>query len=152
MKPVLKYGFLATAVLSLLFVTLPAQGLLNPHIKPEPCGSCHTQVPTEEDGRNGDYYLLKDSIDDTCHVCHELTCCMPGNQHGGNHPSNIKDWDWDKFRRPKTLPLFAGYITCSTCHLHGKPDGPSYKLVRIVKIDGKKIDWSQICTDCHVGY
>jgi hypothetical protein len=24
-------------------------------------------------------------------------------------------------------------------------------MVRIVKIDGKKIDWTELCHDCHVG-
>lgn len=126
--------------------------LLNPHIKPEPCGSCHTKVPTEEEGQMGEYFLLKETIDDTCHVCHEKTCCKPGSLHGINHPSNIDDWDWKLFRRPKTLPLYGGFITCSTCHLHSVPDGDSFKMVRIVKIDGKKIDWTALCTDCHVGY
>jgi len=136
-----------------LVVSSPrAVGLLNPHIKPEPCGSCHTKVPTEEEGRSGEYFLLKESIDDTCHICHEYTCCKPGSLHGTNHPSNINSWDRSLFRRPRTLPLFNGYITCVTCHLHSKPDTPSFKMVRIVKIDGKRIDWSELCTDCHVGY
>src|SRR5512139_867418 len=143
----------ALAVATLVIVSLrDSHGLLNPHIKPEPCGSCHTKVPTEEDGRTGDYFLLKDRIDDTCHICHEKTCCKPGSLHGTNHPSNIDRWDWKKFRRPKILPLHNGFITCSTCHVHSKPDGPSYKMVRIVKIDGKRIDWTELCRDCHEGY
>ncbi|MBI5904259.1 MAG: hypothetical protein HZB86_01690 [Deltaproteobacteria bacterium] len=129
-----------------------SHGVLNPHVKPEPCGSCHTKVPTEAEGRAGDYFLLKDTIDDTCHVCHEKTCCKPGSLHGKNHPSNIDRWDRKLFRRPKSLPLHNGFITCNTCHLHTKPDGPSYMMVRIVKIDGKSIDWSKLCTDCHEGY
>lgn len=127
-------------------------GLLNPHIKPEPCGSCHTKVPSGEEGQSGEYFLLKDTIDETCHVCHEKTCCKPGSLHGASHPSNIRDWDWEIMKRPKTLPLFDGYITCSTCHLHSKPEGDTFKMVRIVKIDGKKIDWTDLCTDCHVDY
>ena len=121
-------------------------GLLNPHIKPEPCGSCHTKIPGKEDYK---FFLLKDTIDETCHVCHEKVCCKPGSLHGINHPSHIRNWDWKIMRRPKTLPLYDGYITCSTCHLHSKPDGPSYKMVRLVKIDGKRIDWTELCTDCH---
>lgn len=148
-------SFLLTALMSIILAaglmgTSPA--LINPHLKPEPCDSCHTQVPTKEEGAAGDYHLLKETIDDTCHVCHETTCCKPGSLHGINHPSNVNKWDFKLFRRPKTLPLFEGYITCSTCHLHSIPDGPSYKMVRIVKIDGKKIDWTELCTDCHVGY
>jgi len=142
----------ALAVAVLLTASPDSRALLNPHVKPEPCGSCHTKVPTEDDGRVGDYFLLKDSIDDTCHICHEKTCCKPGSLHGTSHPSNIDRWDWKKFRRPKTLPLHNGFITCNTCHVHTKPDGLSYKMVRIVKIDGKKIDWTGLCTDCHVDY
>jgi hypothetical protein len=141
------------AVALLLAVSYRDSGsTVNPHIKPEPCASCHTKVPTEADGRVGDYFLLKDSIDDTCHVCHETTCCKPGSLHGSSHPSNIDKWDWKLFRRPKTLPLHNGFITCNTCHMHTKPDGPSYKLVRIVKMDGKMIDWTELCRDCHVNY
>lgn len=137
-------------VTSLLAVThRDSHGLLNPHIKPEPCGSCHTKVPTDKDH---EYFLLKDTIDETCHICHEKTCCKPGSLHGISHPSNIDRWDWKLFRRPKTLPLHNGFITCNTCHLHTKPDGPSYKMVRVVKIDGKRIDWTELCRDCHLGY
>jgi len=143
-------GVLAAAVL--LAASPDSRALLNPHIKPEPCESCHTKVPTEADGSAGNYFLLKDSIDDTCHVCHETTCCKPGSLHGRSHPSNIDKWDLKLFRSPKTLPLHNGFITCNTCHLHTKPDGTSYKLVRIVNIDGKKIDWTNLCSDCHVGY
>ncbi|GAB4368286.1 MAG: hypothetical protein Kow00128_13530 [Deltaproteobacteria bacterium] len=127
-------------------------GLLNPHLPPEPCGSCHANVPTEAEGRAGEYFLLKDTIDATCHICHETTCCKPGSLHGINHPSDIDTWDRKLFRKPKTLPLFGGYITCSTCHLHSRPEGASYKLVRIVRIDARKIDWTELCVDCHVGY
>lgn len=141
---------LAAAV---LLAASPETGaLLNPHVKPEPCESCHTKVPTEADGKSGDYFLLQDTIDDTCHVCHEKTCCKPGSIHGVNHPSNIDKWDWKKFRRPKTLPLHNGFITCNTCHLHTRPDGPSYKMLRIVLIDGKRIDWTDLCRDCHTEY
>ncbi len=127
-------------------------GVVNPHIQNDSCGSCHARIPTESDGRVGDYFLLKDTIDDTCHICHENSCCKPGSLHGSNHPSNIDKWDRKLFRRPKTLPLHNGFITCNTCHLHSRPDNPSFKMVRIVKIDGKKIDWTDLCTDCHVGY
>lgn len=145
---------LSLAFAILFSFTASAFGLLNPHIKPEPCDSCHRKVPTEEEGQAGDFFLLKDTIDDTCHICHEYSCCKPGSLHAPNrnHPSNIDRWDRTKFRRPKTLPLFNGYITCSTCHVHSKPVGPSYKLVRIVQVDGLKIDWTALCTDCHVDY
>ncbi len=139
-------------LLALHFTPFPAGAVLNPHVKPEPCGSCHTRVPTQEEGEAGDYHLLKDTIDDTCQVCHVAKCCSPGSLHGISHPSNIKDWDWKVFRRPKTLPLHNGYITCSTCHFHSIPEGPSFKMVRIVSVEGKKIDWTGLCRDCHSGY
>jgi hypothetical protein len=139
-------------VLLLVFSSASAFALLNPHVKPEPCGSCHTKTPTKDDGGAGNYFLLKDTIDDTCHVCHETVCCKPGSLHGFNHPSDVDKWDWKKFRRPKTLPLHNGKITCSTCHFHSIPEGDSYKMVRIVKIDGKSIDWTELCHDCHVDY
>jgi len=40
---------LAAAVL--LTASPESRALLNPHLKPEPCESCHTKVPTEADGR-----------------------------------------------------------------------------------------------------
>jgi nitrate/TMAO reductase-like tetraheme cytochrome c subunit len=137
------------AVLFLAGISAVASGLLNPHIKPEPCGSCHTKVPSKEDGQAGNYFLLKDTIDATCHACHEYDCCKPGSLHGFNHPSDISRWDWKKFRRPKTLPLHNGKITCNTCHFHTVPDAPSYKMVRII---GGKQDSSDLCTDCHLDY
>ncbi|MBI5419695.1 MAG: hypothetical protein HZA60_06385 [Deltaproteobacteria bacterium] len=140
------------AVFFLACISIAAFGVLNPHIEPPQCDSCHKKIPTEEEAAAGHYFLLKDTIDDTCHICHEKTCCKPGSLHGINHPSNIKDWDRKYFRKPKTLPLHNGYITCNTCHLHRMPGGNQYKMVRIVKIDGKKIDWTDLCTDCHIGY
>ena len=146
----MRYLLLCVVAACVLLIGSPdSLAVVNPHIKPEPCESCHTKVPTEADGRAGDYFLIKESIDGTCHVCHEQTCCKPGSLHGISHPSNIDKWDWKKFRRPKTLPLHNGFITCNTCHLHTMPDGPSYKMVRIVIADGKRIDWTALCLDCH---
>ncbi|MCL5885277.1 MAG: hypothetical protein M1377_08080 [Deltaproteobacteria bacterium] len=146
----MRYLLLCVLAACVLLTASPdSRAVLNPHIKPEPCDSCHAKIPTEADGRVGDYFLIKESIDETCHVCHERTCCKPGSLHGINHPSNINKWDWKKFRRPKTLPLHNGFITCNTCHLHTIPDGPSYKMVRIVIADGKRIDWTGLCLDCH---
>lgn len=140
------------AAVLLLSASFRSPAVINPHVKPESCESCHTKIPTAADGDRGEYFLLKESIDETCHICHEKTCCKPGSLHGSGHPSNIDRWDRGKFRKPKSLPLHNGFFTCNTCHLHAKPDGPSFKMVRIVKIDGKKIDWSDLCTDCHAGY
>lgn len=131
-----------------------AVGLLNPHIKPEPCESCHRKIPNEDETRAGDYFLLKDTIDATCHICHEYTCCKVGSLHekNRNHPSDIDSWDSDIARKPRDLPLHNGFITCNTCHLHTKPDGEDYKLVRLVKISTMKNDWTELCMDCHVDY
>lgn len=145
----LRYVF---PVLFLVFSSASAFALLNPHVKPEPCNSCHTKVPTKADGEAGNLFLLKDSIDDTCMVCHEKKCCKPGDLGHLGHPSGIDKWDMKKFRRPVTLPLYDGKITCSTCHFHSVPEGDSYKMVRIVKVDMKKIDWTELCHDCHIDY
>lgn len=143
---------IALLAVILLFASVSAFALLNPHIKPEPCDSCHAKVPTKEDGEKEDFFLLKDDIDALCHVCHEKKCCKPGDLGHLGHPSGIEKWDTKKFRRPKTLPLYEGKITCTTCHFHSRQDGTDYKMVRIVKIDGKKIDWTDLCHDCHIGY
>jgi hypothetical protein len=144
--------YLLLPFMMLAVAAASASGVLNPHVEPASCPSCHTKVPTVEEGQAGEYFLIKDTIDDTCHVCHEKTCCKPGSLHGVNHPSNIDTWDRAKFRTPKTLPLYGGYITCDTCHLHRAAQGSTYKLVRIVTVDGLKIDWTALCHDCHLDY
>ncbi len=130
------------------------RGLLNPHVPPESCDSCHLKIPTEDEAGSGEYFLLKDTIDATCHVCHEYACCNVGSLHEKhrNHPSNIRNWDTEFAREPKKLPLHNGYITCNTCHLHRKNESGDYKMVRIVKIGNSKIDWTELCADCHVDY
>ncbi len=141
------------SVTFLLVLAQPRFGhaIIDPHQKPETCTSCHSQVP---DGpvAGSDYMLLRDSIDDTCHICHEYDCCKLYSLGGHNHPSNIDRWDRKKLKRPKTLPLFRGYITCNTCHLHRKPNAGGYKMIRIVSVDMDRIDWTGLCQDCHVGY
>lgn len=131
-----------------------AAGLINPHVEPAQCGSCHTRVPTDEEAAQGKYLLLKEGIDETCEICHPYTCCAVGSLHEKehNHPSNINRWDTTKFRRPKTLPLFDGYITCDTCHFHRVPKENSYKLVRIAVVTQTLHDWAGLCRDCHSDY
>lgn len=146
----LRYLLLPAVMLAVAAVS--ARAVLNPHVEPASCPSCHTKTPTAAEGQAGDYFLIKETIDDTCHVCHEKTCCKPGSLHGVNHPSNIDRWDRTRFREPKTLPLFAGYITCDTCHFHRQAQASTYKLIRIVLVDGKRIDWTALCVDCHLGY
>src|SRR5512143_3713956 len=144
--------YLLLPVMMIAVAAASARGLVNPHVEPATCPSCHTKAPTAEEATSGDYFLVKDTIDDTCHVCHEYSCCKPSSLHGQNHPSNIDKWDRKLFRTPKTLPLFNGFITCDTCHYHRNAQGNTYKLVRIVNVDGKKIDWTELCHDCHVDY
>jgi hypothetical protein len=140
------------AVAVLLAAAADSRALLNPHIKPEPCESCHVKVPTKADGRAGNYFLLKETIDDTCHVCHEKTCCKAGTLHHFEHPSNIDQWDKTRFKAPKTLKLYGGFITCSTCHDHSIPAGESFKMVRLAQRDGMRIEWVRLCRDCHTSF
>jgi len=125
---------------------------LNPHVKPEPCLSCHTKVPSDEEARAGKYFHIKKTIDATCKVCH--TCCKVGRMHlEMNHPSDVDDWDRSRFTAPQSLPLHNGKITCNTCHLHRAPDEPTIHMLRKVKVgDRFGFDWSELCRDCHVGY
>ena len=102
----------AVAILLLLsllpFPDSRAEEMINPHVKPEVCDACHIKVPTADDGERGDYFLAKETIDATCQVCHEYSCCKRGALGQFNHPSNISRWDWSKFRRPRVLPLYGG--------------------------------------------
>jgi len=128
--------------------------IINPHEEPASCGSCHAKVPTAQDAENGDYFLLAETIDGTCHICHPYDCCRIGALTGHNHPSNVDKWDVEKFTEPKTLPLFEGLITCNTCHYHRKNDvpGQDYKLVRQVEVKLDSVDWTRLCSDCHSDY
>ena len=141
--------FRLVPILALAAVPLFARAADNPHVEPAKCLSCHTQVPTAAEGQAGDYHLTKDSIDETCKVCHPYGCCTLGSLPGSNHPSNINSWDRSLFTRPKTLPLFNGYITCDTCHFYREAQGSPYRLVRIVRAEPDYFDWTELCTDCH---
>ena len=142
---VLGQGVLLTLQLS---TPVTRAGLLNPHLKPEPCLSCHTKVPTKEEARAGEYFCVRDTIDATCGVCHLA-------HQGGkrNHPSDFDDWSHSLFSAPMTLPLYDGKITCNTCHLHRLPDEPTIYMLRKVMVrEGFGPDWSELCHDCHVDY
>ncbi len=133
--------------------TMAEVQIINPHLEPpEHCGSCHVAVPTPEQLEAEEYNLIKDSVDETCHVCHPYDCCRLYALKGHNHPSNVSKWDVEKFTEPKTLPLHNGLITCNTCHFHRKPDGPSYRMVRIIDIGLQRVDWTGLCRDCHINY
>ncbi len=124
---------------------------MNPHVEPDACDACHTKVPTESDIAAGNYFLARGTIVETCAPCHEEMVCRPGSEHL-NHPCGIDKWNPETCSGPTALPLFDGFFTCLTCHLHTKPEGPDYKMVRIVTIEGKDVDWSGLCRDCHVNY
>jgi len=138
-----------------VFVAVPltaAAALVNPHVMPEPCLSCHTKVPDRAETEAGRYFLIKPGIDDTCKTCHE--CCRVGMLHREmNHPSDSAEWDRSRFQKPKSLPLHDGKITCNTCHLHRASASPTVHLLRKVRVgDRFGTDWSELCRDCHVGY
>jgi hypothetical protein len=130
-----------------------AAGILDPHREPARCFSCHRDVPEEGSVRAGDLALLAPTIDETCAICHGAVCCEPAARHR-NHPTSIDRWNDRNFRRPRTLPLFDGYITCATCHLHRYRDQPGNRLLlRIVKeLGDDKYDWTELCHDCHTDY
>jgi hypothetical protein len=127
---------------------------MNPHADPDACGSCHnTRPPTKEEGAAGEYRLLGGSIDATCHICHTKMCCEVNALHRFDHPSDVNRWDTAKFRKPKSLPLFDGYITCSTCHRHEvTKDDPKCAMVRICNRTLSRIEWIDLCKDCHTQY
>jgi len=128
--------------------------IIDPHAEPSKCSSCHSETPTEEDVLSGELHLLGDSIDETCHICHPYDCCRINSLKGHNHPSNVSKWDVENFTEPETLPLFDGMITCNTCHYHKMADVPgrNYRMVRLVDVTLERVDWTRLCSDCHVGY
>ena len=125
--------------------------IINPHLEPANCGSCHSENPTEEDVISGEYRLLADTIDETCHICHPYDCCRINSLKGHNHPSDVDKWDVDRFTEPENLPLYDGYITCNTCHYHRMSDvpGQNHRMVRLVQVTLDRIDWTRLCLDCH---
>ncbi len=143
-----------------LLLIMPAPGLqadthiriIDPHTRPENCISCHSSEPTEVDVENGEYRLLGDSIDNTCHICHPYDCCRINSLKRHNHAIGLDDWDKEKFKEPEALPLYAVKITCLTCHYHKKPETPDYKMIRLVSVELEKVDWTALCVDCHQGY
>jgi len=40
-------------------------------------------------------------------------------------------------------------LTCNTCHLHRRPQGRDYKLVRLVEFTPTGVQWTNLCQDCH---
>ena len=147
---------------SLLVEHADAAEIVNPHdtSKPKFCLNCHTEeIYAKNCNEPEGYCLLAGSVDGLCLTCHiKEECCKPGLTHlpkihlgMKNHPSNVEASDIPSAYYPKTLPLHQGRITCRTCHLHvrEKPDG--YKMLRLVDITSKGVDWTVLCHDCHKG-
>lgn len=150
------YYYLTIIIVLLLFAGQRIHGRSeaapNPHVPPELCENCHIKIPTRQEVALGDFSLIGGSIDATCHICHPEKCCQGDIRHPSNHPSNVKTWDRKKVKRPLTVPLHNGYITCNTCHLHRSPDTPTVYLLRKVKTTKDGLDWTDLCRDCHIGY
>lgn len=147
----------STVFFILVFMLFPDTGysaeMLNPH-QGRNCGSCHVGEPSMGPDNQMDYRFLAEDIDPTCMICHVEKCCSIGEEHL-SHPSAIDTWDQSRYGVPKDLPLQDGHITCVTCHfwrreLNTAPD--DYKLVRMVTITTRSIDWTNLCKDCHKGY
>lgn len=137
----------------LLSVPSFPQNIINPH-EGDHCGSCHLKDPVLGPDEEMDYNFLAEEIDPTCMICHDKKCCSIGEKHR-THPSGIDEWDRDKFDQPENLPLSSGYITCTTCHFWRKDleeKAREYKMVRIVNVTERGIDWTVLCLDCHRGY
>ncbi len=140
----MKYHAFFGSILFILFaaVSMSLSDVSNPHSS-ERCAwnSCHMEDPL-----GSDILLLGESIDSTCCICHTAKCALT---EGKNHISNIDKWNRNEFRSPGSLPLYDGYITCMTCHYRTKPQGPDYKMVRIVTVEGDQVTWTELCRDCH---
>ncbi|MDH3393288.1 MAG: hypothetical protein OEL66_04725 [Desulfobulbaceae bacterium] len=148
MRKILSSLVFGCLLVLLLAALLMGTDVVNPHVDPESCLSCHTQIPTAEQAAAGDYYCIEVTIDATCGTCHPTFTEGPPN-----HPSDIDDWDHDYVSIPSSLPLFNGKITCNTCHLHLVSDALSIYLLRKVKLnDQSEFDWTELCLDCHHGY
>ena len=140
---ILGQGFLFTFLLS---ITVVQAEIVNPHLQPDSCLSCHTKVPSAAEVSAGNYFFIGETIDDTCGSCH-LSHVGAENDH---HP-DTGDWERNRYPDPEILPLKNGKITCITCHFCLAPDDPTVHLLRKVAHRGD-LDWSELCRDCHVSY
>lgn len=149
----------ASALFAVLLCPIAVFAIDDPHdeVNPDRCLSCHSKLIGPEGARDGELYLLKDTIDGLCLICHlKEECCRTGQAHqalpgyiGHSHPSDLDVREVDRASRPQTLPLQRDRITCSTCHLHLRRKPADYKLVRMVTIKDTGVDWSALCADCH---
>ncbi len=137
-----------------------ASGIVNPHdtTKPKYCLNCHTEeIYTQNCEDDAGYCLLGGSVDGICLTCHlKEDCCRPGREHLPSiylglksHPTDVEVRDLPSAYYPKTLPIHRGRITCRTCHRHARERSGGYKMLRLVKITDRGVDWSVLCQDCH---
>jgi len=143
----------------MLLLAAPGMALVNPHDPDDPdrCRSCHTAGIHDRKAGDYDYYLLADSVDDVCLVCHKKSdCCLLGQEHldrlaigEHTHPSDLASSAVARENRPHTLPLQDGRITCNTCHGHDRDESNNYKLLRIVEVSRAGVNWDRLCADCH---
>lgn len=145
-------GFALVVLFACLSLAKPVDSApVNPHISMDLCPYCHVAIPSHDDIALGEFRLLRDSIDTTCKTCHADTACALGIGQVV-HPSGIGNWNQRVCDGPKTLPLYAGKITCATCHYHLKPVGADFKMVRKANFFGNDVDLSAFCADCHEDY
>lgn len=124
---------------------------INPHLGEDSCQACHSKVPSPLEVEAGEYFLLKDSIDETCGQCHKLYIGQDSHTSTG-HPTGIKmALSQDQ---PFSLPLNDGYITCKTCHrCIADISGPTFAMLRISNtFDSSDEERSELCRQCHKGY
>jgi hypothetical protein len=156
-RPVL-WGLFISALLS--FVPWAgAEETVNPHnTRITDCTDCHSEnIYTEDCHERDGFCLFAKSVDNLCLHCHvKEECCRLGQEHQSqiflgerSHPSDIDVGDVSPAHLPQTLPIHDGRITCSTCHLHSRAEESDYKMLRLVKLDGDKVDWTVLCADCH---
>jgi len=152
------------AGISIFALSLPvisgAIDIANPHdsSKPKFCLNCHTaEIYAKNCNEPEGFCLLAGSVDGLCLICHiKEECCRPGLQHlpkihlgMKNHPSDLDVGKIPRAYYPKTLPVYQGRITCSTCHLHFQEKPGGYKMLRLVTITKEGVDWTVLCHDCH---
>ena len=146
----------------LVFFFRPSLSLVNPHDPDDPdrCRSCHADEIQGVKTVGYDPYLLKDSVDEVCLICHKKRdCCIIGQEHleklvigKHTHPSDLSSRKVSRENLPKTLPLQDGKITCNTCHSHDRKESNEYKLLRLVVVNRTGVDWTPLCADCHDTY
>lgn len=86
-----------------------AEEIIDPHFTGKDCDICHPGSPEAGDRNLG----LKFGGDDIamCNSCHQTEYLS-----GDLHPVAVSPPEGDSVRVPDEFPLYAGKITCRTCH------------------------------------